>query len=209
MAGAESSATLRQPPLTPRRLLLIIALGAAELVAFFAVQNLSSSAVYYLTPSEARDKHIGPGTAVRLGGLVVPGTLHYDPQSRTLVFAIGDGTTNIAALGYSCLHRSADAANYVRGSEGIDFLYAHRPLARELLAQASERDTPMGRLRVISVEGLIGFKLQGFVNDASRTRDLDDIRALMQVHRNTLNVEELQRYFALFEKTELLDDLLK
>ena len=33
----------------------------------------------------------------------------------------------------------------------------------------------MGRMRIISVEGLTGFKLQGFVNDATRTRDLDDI----------------------------------
>jgi cytochrome c-type biogenesis protein CcmE len=69
------------------------------LVAFFAVQNLASSAVYYLTPSEARDRHIGPGTPVRLGGLVVQGSLHYDPQTRTLVFALGDGTTNIAVVG--------------------------------------------------------------------------------------------------------------
>jgi hypothetical protein len=38
----------------------------------------------------------------------------------------------------------------------------------------------MGRLHVISVEGLIGFKLQGFTNDARRTRDLDDIRALFK-----------------------------
>ena len=50
-------------------------------------------------------------------------------------------------------------------------LYAHRPLARQLLERATERDTPMGRLRVISVEGLIGFKLQGYVNDATRTRE--------------------------------------
>lgn len=97
MAGAESRAT--GPRLAPRRLLLIIALGAAVLVAFLAVQNLASSAVYYLTPTEARDKHIGPGTPVRLGGLVISGTLRYDPQSRRLVFAIGDGTTNIAVIG--------------------------------------------------------------------------------------------------------------
>ena len=99
MAGAESSATHAQPRLSPRRLLLIVALGAAVLVAFFAVQNLASSAVYYLTPSEARDRHIGPGTPVRLGGLVVQGSLHYDPQTRTLVFELGDGTTNIAVVG--------------------------------------------------------------------------------------------------------------
>lgn len=111
-------------------------------------------------------------------------------------------------LGYQCLYRSDEAANYVRGTEGLDLLYARRPLARRLLAQALERETPMGRLRVISVEGLIGFKLQGFVNDATRTRDLDDIRALLKTHRATLNMEELREYFALFDRPELLHELL-
>ena len=111
-------------------------------------------------------------------------------------------------LGYQCLYRSEDAANYVRGTEGLDLLFAHRPLARRLLAQASERETPLGRLRVISVEGLIGFKLQGFVNDATRTRDLDDIRALLQIHRASLNMDELREYFGLFNKPELLNELL-
>lgn len=55
----------------------------------------------------------------------------------------------------------------MRAVEGLDLLYVHRPLARRLLAQASERETPMGRMRIIRVEGLIGFKLQGFVNDAT------------------------------------------
>jgi cytochrome c-type biogenesis protein CcmE len=96
VAGAERSA---QPRLSPRRLLLIIALLVGVLVVFLAVQNLSSNAVYYLTPTEARDRHVGPGTPVRLGGLVLPGTLKYDPQTRQLVFAISDGTTNIAVVG--------------------------------------------------------------------------------------------------------------
>ena len=111
-------------------------------------------------------------------------------------------------LGYRCLHRSEDAANYVRATEGLNLLYAHLPLARHLLAQASERETPMGRMRIISVEGLIGFKLQGFVNDATRTRDLDDIRALLKIHRDSLNMDELREYFALFNKSEFLNELL-
>ena len=96
----------------------------------------------------------------------------------------------LTRLGYQCIHRSVDAANYIRGTEGLDLLYAHRPRARRLLAQASERDTPMGRLRVISVEGLIGFKLQGYVNDPTRTRDLDDIRALMKIHLSSLDRQQ-------------------
>ena len=63
-------------------------------------------------------------------------------------------------------------------------------------------------MRIVSVEGLIGFKLQGFVNDAKRTRDLDDIRALMQIHRSALDMHELREYFALFNRLELLDELL-
>jgi hypothetical protein len=112
-------------------------------------------------------------------------------------------------LGYQCLYRSEDAANYVRATEGLDLLYAHRPLARRLLAQASERDTPMGRMRIINVEGLIGFKLQAFVNDATRTRDVDDIRALLKIHHASLNMAELQTYFALFNKTNFLHELLE
>ncbi len=111
-------------------------------------------------------------------------------------------------LGYKCLHRSEDAANYVRVNEGLDLLYAHRPLARRLLAQATERDTPMGRLRVVSVEGLIGFKLQGYVNDATRLRDLDDIRALVKVHRTSLDLSQLREYFVLFNQLQLLNELI-
>ena len=116
--------------------------------------------------------------------------------------------TALLDLGYQCLYRSEDAANYLRAAEGLDLLYAHRPLARRLLAQASERETPMGRMRIISVKGLIAFKLQGFANDATRTRDLDDIRALLKVHRASLDMDELREYFALFNKREFLNELL-
>ena len=60
----------------------------------------------------------------------------------------------LLGLGYRCLYRSEDAANYVRETEGLDLLYARRPLARRLLAQASERETPMGRMRIISRRGM-------------------------------------------------------
>ena len=96
----------------------------------------------------------------------------------------------------------------MRQAGGLELLYAHHPLARRLLAQASRRDTPMGLMRIISVEGLIGFKLQGFVNDATRTRDLEDIRAFLKIHRMSLDMDELREYFALFNKPELLNEFL-
>ena len=90
-------------------------------------------------------------------------------------------------------------------------LYARRPLARRLLSQATKLETPLGHLRVVSVEGLIGFKLQGYANDATRTRDLNNIRALVQVqvHRASLDITQLREYFALFDQQKLLHELIE
>jgi hypothetical protein len=115
---------------------------------------------------------------------------------------------SVIALGYSCLHRSAEAANYLRGDERLDFLFASRPIARRLLAEAKEYDTAFGVLRVVGSEGLIGFKLQGLVNDPRRTQDLEDIRALLRANRATLDIEQLRQYFRLFDREVLLDELL-
>ena len=94
----------------------------------------------------------------------------------------------LVRLGYRCLHRSSDAANYARGDERVDFLYASRPIARRLLNGAIELATALGELRVVSAEGLIGFKLQALVNDPRRTQDLEDIRALLRANRATLDM---------------------
>lgn len=114
----------------------------------------------------------------------------------------------LIGLGYRCLHRSEDAANYRRDDEGLDLLYAHRPESQRLLAAARERDTVLGRIRVISAEGLIGFKLQALMNDPSRLRDRDDILALLRSQRGRLNMEEVRGYFTLFRRPELLDEWL-
>jgi hypothetical protein len=115
----------------------------------------------------------------------------------------------VAGLGYQRLHRSADAANYARGDERLDFLYAGRPIARRLLAAATEVQSALGRLRVVSAEGLIGFKLQGWINDSRRTQDLEDIRALLRVNRATLDMNEVRGYFRLFDRESLLDEFLR
>jgi len=87
-------------------------------------------------------------------------------------------------LGYRCVHRSADAANDLRGDERLDLLYASRPVARQLLAAAQPRSTPFGALNVISLEGLIAFKLQGLINDPRRTQDPEYIRVPVQPMRD-------------------------
>ena len=93
----------------------------------------------------------------------------------------------LTALGYKCLHRSADAANYLRGDQRLDFLYAHRPAARQLLQAAPQLKTPFGT-----------------VNAPRRRQDLEDIRALIRANRNTLNLAEVREYFRLFNQESLL-----
>jgi hypothetical protein len=116
--------------------------------------------------------------------------------------------TALLELGYRCLHRSGDAANYVRGDEGLDFLYARRPASRVLLETAEKRATPLGVLRVVSAEGLIGFKLQAFVNNSKRTRDVEDIRQLLRKNRSSLKMDDVRAYFAMFGRENFLDELL-
>jgi cytochrome c-type biogenesis protein CcmE len=83
----------------PRRFLLITALGAAALVGAFAVQNLASSTVYYLTPSEAKARGIAIGQTARLGGLVEAGSLRYDERTRELRLVITDGNASVSVVG--------------------------------------------------------------------------------------------------------------
>jgi len=90
----------------------------------------------------------------------------------------------------------------------LELLYASRPIARRLLAEAKDRSTAMGKLRVVSAEGLIGFKLQALVNNPSRTRDDDDIRALLRAQHDQLNMPEVRGYFALFDREEMLNGIL-
>lgn len=114
----------------------------------------------------------------------------------------------LTKLGYRCIHRTADAANYLRRDERLDLLYATRPIARRLLAEARTADTSFATIRVVSAEGLIGFKLQGWVNNPRRTQDLEDIRALLRANRSTLLMQEIREYFRLFDREPLLDEIL-
>lgn len=123
--------------------------------------------------------------------------------------ASGNVDEELLRLGYERLYRTSDVANYQRQDERVDFLFASRPIARRLLSQATELSTSLGNIRVISGEGLIGFKLQGVVNDPRRTQDLEDIKALLRANRDTLNLNEVREYFKLFEREALLDELLK
>ncbi len=82
-----------------RRLLIIAALAIAVVIGYVATQSLQSSAVYYLTPTEARSRSINVGQAARVGGQVLAGTLVYEPATRALTFTLSDGVTKLRVIG--------------------------------------------------------------------------------------------------------------
>jgi len=55
---------------------------------------------------------------------------------------------------------------------------------------------------------LNGFKPQALASNPSRTCGLDDIQALLRVQSGKLNLAVVREYFALFDRTEWLDELL-
>lgn len=148
-----------------------------------------------------------------IGGLALaPHHVIRATQDIDLLIGAADATAadqELSRLGYRCLHRSEDAANYARADERVDVLYARRPAALRLLDGARELTTALGPLRVVSAEGLIGFKLQAFVNNPRRTQDLEDIRALIRANGDTLDRVELRNYFQLFGRSALLEEILR
>ena len=83
-----------------RRVLLIAALAVAVLVGTVAATNLASSTVYYLTPTEAKDRGVNPGQAVRLGGQVKKGSLEcsFMYAGDGVRFVMTDGVNDVLVI---------------------------------------------------------------------------------------------------------------
>jgi len=78
--------------LTGRKGSIAIGRGVVVLVfAYLVWGGIGNNLVYFLTPSELLAR--GPsvyGASVRLGGIVQPGTVHWDPDRRELRFRLED-----------------------------------------------------------------------------------------------------------------------
>jgi hypothetical protein len=135
--------------------------------------------------------------AALIGGFALPfhGVRRLTGDVDFLVDASGSAALHDALLaaGARCLHRSADAANYAPGRSRLcplDFIFARRERARDMLGRARRRLLRGARLRVpvVDAEALIGLKLQALVNaPARRAREEADIEALFAAQRGSLN----------------------
>jgi cytochrome c-type biogenesis protein CcmE len=67
-------------------------LAVAVLLVLFA---MSDAIVFFNSPTDVVEKHIGPGTRIRLGGLVAPGSLSRG-DSLAVRFQVTDGSNAVA-----------------------------------------------------------------------------------------------------------------
>ena len=75
-----------------------LAVGGAVIVAalaYLVYSGVSKSVVYFVTPSELSAMPVA-GKAYRLGGMVKPGTLEWNPKSLDLRFTLSDGQASVA-----------------------------------------------------------------------------------------------------------------
>ena len=60
------------------------------------------------------------------------------------------------------------------------------------------------KIKTLVPEDIIGLKLQSIYNNPSREKtDLADIEMLVSLHRGTLDLELLRKYFKIFEMEDL------
>lgn len=78
-----------------RRLVLIGAgLGVLGLAAALVLSALRDSIVFFNSPTDVVEKHIAPGTRIRLGGLVQPGSITRG-DNLNVQFEVTDGNRAI------------------------------------------------------------------------------------------------------------------
>src|SRR5258708_4574963 len=79
-----------------RRLVLISSgVGVLALAAALVLSALKDSIVFFNSPSDLVEKHVAPGTRIRLGGLVVPGSI-VRSENLNVRFEVSDGNRAIA-----------------------------------------------------------------------------------------------------------------
>lgn len=77
------------------RVVVLLVLIAGSL-AWVGTRALSGNLVYYVTPTELLAQQPAPGEQLRLGGQVVPGSVH--SLSDIVNFVVTDGTTRMTVV---------------------------------------------------------------------------------------------------------------
>ena len=78
----------------PRKFVVGGAVIACAL-AYMIYAGVTQSAVYFVTPTELAAAPV-PGKTYRLGGMVLPGSVKWEPRTLDLAFTLSDGKATVA-----------------------------------------------------------------------------------------------------------------
>lgn len=80
-----------------RLILALVALAALIGAGLLAASALKDEAAYFYTPEDVKTKGVEPGRAIRLGGMVVAGSLKKQADGVTISFDVTDGKAVVPA----------------------------------------------------------------------------------------------------------------
>ncbi|SCW82457.1 cytochrome c-type biogenesis protein CcmE [Sphingobium faniae] len=80
-----------------RLILALVALAALIGAGLLAASALRDEAAYFYAPNDVKTKGVEPGKAIRLGGMVVGGSLKRGADGVTIHFDVSDGKATVPA----------------------------------------------------------------------------------------------------------------
>ena len=123
-----------------RLILALVALAALIGAGLLAASALRDEAAYFYAPADVRTKGVEPWKAIRLGGMVVKGSLKRAPDGVTIRFDVTDGKATVPAT------FKGIAPDLFREGSGVVAEGAFDPagtfVATNLLAKHDERYMP-------------------------------------------------------------------
>lgn len=118
-------------------------------------------------------------------------------------------------LGYECRYKSDNVSQYLSPLKifgEVDFIHAFKETSLAMLQNAEEKTVFNGdlKIRVLKPEDLIAFKLQAVKNNPSRTSvDLQDIKKLVEINRQSIDCALIDRYAELLNMEEVWNEIKK
>jgi len=85
-------------PKHQRLVLIVLAVAALLGAVLLAMWGLQDRAAYFVTPSDIAAGKAAPDKAMRLGGMVVKGSLKRDADGLTIRFAVSEGRAETPVL---------------------------------------------------------------------------------------------------------------
>ncbi|MEA3542233.1 MAG: cytochrome c maturation protein CcmE [Pseudomonadota bacterium] len=123
-----------------RLVLALVALAAIIGAGLLAASALKDEAAYFYAPADVKTKGVEPGRAIRLGGMVVNGSLRRAADGVTIHFNVTDGKATVPAT------FSGIAPDLFKEGSGVvaegAFDRQGRFVATNLLAKHDERYMP-------------------------------------------------------------------